>query len=258
MKKVAFISDIHSNLEAFESVLKDIEKENVEQIYCLGDLVGYGPNPNEVIETIKYKNIITVLGNYDEAVGFEKDNCGCSYNSGRETEVGDESLFWTIKTVSIENKNFLRNLPKKLSIEIEGVKFFLVHGSPLNPLLEYVKPNTDPERLKTIVRSVKENVIINGHTHLVMAKHVLGKTILNPGSVGRTKNGKPGATYMILTVNNGVFEYSFKFIEYNVRKTVEKIIKVGLPVELATVLSLGETFDMGEGKNKKKDYFFKV
>ncbi|MBO8160779.1 MAG: metallophosphoesterase family protein [Thermosipho sp. (in: Bacteria)] len=258
MRRIAFISDIHSNLEALESVLEDIEKEEIKEIYCLGDLVGYGPNPNEVIEIIKRKNIITVLGNYDEAVAFEKDNCGCSYNSGRETEVGDKSLLWTIKMTSEENKKFLKNLPERLSIEIEGVKILLVHGSPLNPLLEYVKPNTDSERLKAIVQSTKENVIVSGHTHLIMAKHLLGKTVLNPGSVGRTKNGKPGATYMILTVDKGVFEYSFKFVEYDVRRTVEKIIKVGLPVELATVLALGKTFDMGEGKNKKKDYFFKV
>ncbi|MDK2946107.1 MAG: hypothetical protein PWQ85_879 [Geotoga sp.] len=253
MKKIAFISDIHSNLEALESVLDDIRKEKVDEIYCLGDLVGYGPNPNEVIEIIRNENIISVMGNYDDAVGYEKSSCGCSYNPGRETEVGDESLLWTIKNTSDENKEFLKNLPKKLSLEIEGVKILLVHGSPLNYLLEYVKPETDAERLEIIAKSVEEDIIVNGHTHLMMAKHLYGKTILNPGSVGRTKDGKTGATYIILEIDRGVFSYKFKFVEYNVKKTVEKIVKVGLPVELATVLALGSTFNMGPSKNQKED-----
>ncbi len=259
MMKIAFISDVHSNLEALESVLEDIKKENVDKIFCLGDLVGYGPNPNEVIETIKNENIISVMGNYDDAVGFKKTSCGCSYNPGRETEVGDESLSWTIKVTSKDNKEFLKNLPKKLSLEIEGVKILLVHGSPLNHLLEYVKSSTDPERLKLIAESVEEDIIVNGHTHLVMAKHLYGKTILNPGSVGRTKDGKPGATYLILEIDKGVFSYRFKFVEYDVKKTVEKIVKVGLPIELATVLALGTTFNMGPSKNNKNDLcIFKV
>lgn len=251
VKRIAFVSDIHSNLEALDSVMKDIERQSVDEVYCLGDLVGYGPNPNEVVEIIRKKNIITVMGNYDDAIGYEKDSCGCAYNPGRETEVGDESISWTIKNTTVENKEFLKNLPHRLSLEIEGVKILLVHGSPINYLLEYVKPSTSAERLKMLVKNVEEDIIINGHTHLIMAKHLYGKTILNPGSVGRTKNGKPGATYLILNVDNGVYWYEFRFVEYDVKTTVEKIIKAGLPVELATVLALGQTFDMGPSKEQK-------
>jgi len=248
MTRLAFISDIHSNFEALQSVLNDIEKRQIDRIYCLGDLVGYGPNPNEVIDLIREKNIVTVMGNYDDAVGYEKESCGCSYNPGRETEVGDESLNWTIKVTTPENKEFLRNLPKRLSIEVEGVKVLLVHGSPLNYLLEYVKPTTNAERLKILTKDVEEDVIINGHTHLMMAKHVFGKTVLNPGSVGRTKDGIPGATYLILNIDNGVFWYEFIHVKYDVKKVVEEIVRVGLPIELGTVLTLGGTFDMGPGK----------
>lgn len=253
MRRVAFISDIHANIEALESVLDDIRSKEVDEIYCLGDLVGYGPDPNEVIEMIRNNGIKTVMGNYDDAVGYEKDNCGCSYNPGRETEVGDESLSWTIKNTTAENKEFLRSLPKRLSIEIEGVKILLVHGSPLNHLLEYVKPTTSAERLRILVKDIQEDIIVNGHTHLMMAKHILGKTILNPGSVGRTKDGVPGATYLILTIDSGVFSYQFVHVKYNVKSVIEKIISVGLPVELATVLALGETFEMGKSKKELKE-----
>lgn len=252
MKKIAFISDIHSNIEALESVLNDIRSKSIDEIYCLGDLVGYGPNPNEVIELIRNEKITTVMGNYDDAVGFEKDSCGCSYNPGRETEVGEESLSWTIKVTTKENKEFLKSLPKKLSIEIEGVKVLLVHGSPLNYLLEYVKPSTSSERLKILLKETHEDIIINGHTHLMMAKHIQGKAILNPGSVGRTKDGIPGATYMILTIDSSVFWYEFVYAKYDVKRTIEKIVEYGLPIELGTVLALGGPFDMGPSKNPKR------
>ncbi|ONN27072.1 metallophosphatase [Thermosipho affectus] len=254
MKKIAFISDIHSNLEALKSVLFDIENEKVDQIYCLGDLVGYGPNPNEVVELIKEKGIISVMGNYDDAVGNEKNSCGCSYNPGRETEIGDISLSWTIRNTSDKNKEFLKNLPQKLSLEVENVKILLVHGSPLNYLLEYVKPDISQERLKLITQSTNEDIIITGHTHITMAKYLCGKIILNPGSVGRTKDGKPGATYLILEIENGVVSYKFKFVEYNIKTVVEKIVKKGLPIELGVVLALGKTFDMGEAKSSQNNY----
>ncbi|WP_448374452.1 metallophosphoesterase family protein [Fervidobacterium sp.] len=249
MRKLAFISDIHSNLEALNAVLEDAKSKKVDEIYCIGDLVGYGPNPNEVVEIIKELGIKTVMGNYDDAIGYEKDSCGCAYNPGRETEVGDESISWTIKNTTKENKDFLKLLPHRLTIEIEGVKILLVHGSPINYLLEYVKPSTSSERLRTLLKNVEEDIIVNGHTHLMMARHIYGKTILNPGSVGRTKDGIPGATYLILYVDNGVYWYEFVHVKYDVKTVVEKIVKAGLPVELATVLALGQTFDMGEAKN---------
>jgi putative phosphoesterase len=253
MKKIAFISDIHSNLEALNAVLEDIRMKKVDEIYCIGDLVGYGPNPNEVVEIIRKLGIKTVMGNYDDAVGYEKDSCGCAYNPGRETEVGDESISWTIRNTNKENKEFLKSLPHKLSIEVEGVRILLVHGSPINYLLEYVKPSISSERLQILLKNVEEDIIVNGHTHLVMARHLHGKTVLNPGSVGRTKDGVPGATYLLLNVDNGVYWYEFVYVKYDLKAVVEKIVRAGLPIELGTVLALGQTFDMGHAKNLSND-----
>ncbi|AEX85010.1 phosphoesterase, MJ0936 family [Marinitoga piezophila KA3] len=246
--KIAFISDIHANLEAFESVLKDIEKKEINEIYCLGDIVGYGPNPNEVIEIIKNKNIKCVRGNYDDAIGFEKESCGCAYNPGRETEVGDESINWTIKNTSKENKKFLRELPLYMEFEKENLRFFLTHGSPFDNLFEYIKPSDNAEKFIKISRYNNSEIFVFGHTHLMMAKHINGKVILNPGSVGRTKDGEPLATYLIMDIFNGIYFYEFIKVKYNVKTTIEKIVNVGLPVELAVVLALGKTYNMGKAK----------
>lgn len=253
--KIAIISDIHGNKEALDAVLKDINRREISEIYCTGDLVGYGPNPNYIVEKIKELKIKTIMGNYDDAIGNEKESCGCSYSPGRETEVGDESINWTIKNTKAENKEFLKKLPKKMNFEIEGVKILLVHGSPLNYLLEYVKPNTKPERLKILAKSFEEEIVINGHTHLSMQKTIEGKTFYNAGSVGRTKEGQPKAVYLILDIENRVISHEFVKIDYDVKATIEKINKIGLPPELGTVLALGKTYDMGLSKEQKNIKF---
>ncbi|HOO74270.1 MAG TPA: metallophosphoesterase family protein [Tepiditoga sp.] len=244
--KIAVISDIHSNREAFDAVLKDIESEKADKIFCVGDLIGYGPDPEYIISKIRDMNIPTVMGNYDNAVAFGMTDCGCSYNPGRETEVGNISLKWTSENISDEYKSFLKTLPYTISVNIENVKILFVHGSTLDNLFEYVRPETSPERLKELTENISEDIIVNGHTHISMARHTRGKTFLNPGSIGRTKEGFPKAVYMIIDIKDGVFSYEFIKIDYDYRKTIEKIVSVGLPNELATVIALGNTYKMGK------------
>jgi putative phosphoesterase len=246
--KIAFFSDVHSNLEAFQTVLEDIENRKISKIFFLGDLVGYGPNPNEVIDLMKEKKIPGIMGNYDDAIAYEKESCGCTYNPGRETEIGDESVNWTIKNTTKENKEYLKSLPKRIEFEFEGVKFLLVHGSPLNDLLEYVKPNTPVERLKEIAESVEADIIINGHTHITMIKKVFNKMIFNTGSVGRPKDNDYRTGYLIIDIEKAVLSFEFIRLDYNVKKTCEKISEVNLPAELSTVLALGNTFKMAKPK----------
>jgi putative phosphoesterase len=257
--KIAIISDIHGNKEALDAVLNDIEKREISEIYCTGDLVGYGPDPDYVVEKIRDLGIKIIMGNYDDAIGNEKESCGCAYNPGRETEVGDDSINWTIKNTNKENKVFLKNLPKKMSFEIEGVSILLVHGSPLNYLLEYIKPTTEAKRLEEVANSFEEDIVINGHTHLSMHKYVKGKTIYNAGSIGRTKEGEPKAVYLILNIEKGVVSHEFVKVNYDIKTTIEKINKVGLPAELGTVIALGKNFDMGPSKKQNNEEFeFKI
>ncbi|MDK2954415.1 MAG: hypothetical protein PWQ27_1798 [Kosmotoga sp.] len=250
--KLAFISDIHGNLEALEAVLEDIKRREVDRIYCLGDLGGYGPDPEKVVQKIKVLGISTVMGNYDDAIAHEKKSCGCAYNPGRETEVGNITLNWSIANTSQESKEFLKSLPHKLNFEAEEVRFLLVHGSPLDNLLEYIKPDTPVERLKEITEGISADVIVNGQTHLPMVRWINGKLIFNAGSVGRPKDGDPRACYLIVNVNKGSLKHEFVRISYPVKITVEKLAKYKLPMELATVLALGTTFNMGKSDKTEK------
>ena len=93
--RIAIFSDLHGNRAATEAVLAAIDAEVPDAVYCLGDLVGYGAYPNETIDLIRERNIPTIMGNYDDGVGFERDDCGCAYKTAEERERGQQSLMWT-------------------------------------------------------------------------------------------------------------------------------------------------------------------
>src|SRR5688572_26394633 len=117
---IAIISDIHGNLPALEATLDDISKRPHDRTYCLGDLVGYGAFPNEVVDRIRTEGIPTIMGNYDDGVGFDRDDCGCAYRDDGEKARGQESLMWTRARTTDENKEFLRGFVPEIRFEAEG------------------------------------------------------------------------------------------------------------------------------------------
>src|SRR5450759_1786705 len=135
--RIAIFSDIHGNRHALGAVLADIDSEAPDRVYCLGDLVGYGAFPNEVIERIRDRAIPTIMGNYDDGVGFDKDECGCAYTDPEMKRLGNVSLIWTREAVTPENKEFLRSLLPNIRFNVEGKEILLVHGSP-RKINEYV------------------------------------------------------------------------------------------------------------------------
>lgn len=147
--RVAIISDIHANIAALEAVLDDLKHQDVERTYCLGDLVGYAPFPNEVIDRIRQDAIPTIMGNYDDGVGFDRDECGCAYRDPEEQRLGDMSLRWTEKTVTPDRKTFLRSLEAQIRFDADGKRFRLVHGSPrrMNEYLFEDRPLSSFQRL---------------------------------------------------------------------------------------------------------------
>jgi predicted phosphodiesterase len=110
--KIALFSDIHANYPALQAVLADIEKRNPDLIYCLGDLVGYAPFPNEVINEIRKRKIPTIAGNYDEGIGLASDNCGCAYKVQDEKDNGAISIAFTNQVIKSEERAFFKNLPR--------------------------------------------------------------------------------------------------------------------------------------------------
>ena len=135
--KLAVFSDIHGNMQGLHAVRKDIETRGADVVWCGGDLVGYGADPGEVVEEIQRRGIPTIMGNYDDGIGYFRIACGCDYPNETAMEQGQRSIAWTKANTSEAHKRYLRNLPYKLQREFEGHQVVLVHGSP-DVLNEYL------------------------------------------------------------------------------------------------------------------------
>ncbi len=219
--KVAIISDVHSNFCAFEEVLKDIKEM---EIFCCGDVVGYNPFPNEVVELFRSRDISSIMGNHDNAV-ITGDVSWFNPTAAR-------AILWTREELKKENLRFLKSLS-----EFYDGDFHMVHGSPENRLEEYVYEDDPPDTFKGFFACTTTDTIILGHTHVPFVKRIDDRLIFNPGSVGQPRDGNPEASYAIFdTVTK---EVKLKRVEYDVQTVADKILEKGLPERLASRLFLG-------------------
>jgi putative phosphoesterase len=234
--RIALFSDIHANLPALSAVLADIETQGVERVYCLGDLVGYAPFPNEVVARIRDAGIPTIIGNYDDGVGFDREECGCAYRHPDEQRRGQQSLMWTRAHVTPENKAFLRELHTEIRFEADERRVLLVHGSPRR-LNEYLFEDRPVASFQRLAASSNADIIAFGHTHKPYVKHVDGVLFLNTGSVGKPKDGDCRAGYAILDTRTA--DVQFIRIAYDLKLVTEAIRQSELPHEFAADLETG-------------------
>lgn len=206
--KIALFSDIHANLPALNAVLADIDSRNPDLIYCLGDLVGYAPYPNEVINEIRKRKIPTIAGNYDEGIGLTSDNCGCAYKAQDEKDHGAVSIAFTNQIVKPDERAFLKNLPRHFAIDFEHdgekFKFLMVHGSP-RKINEYLFEDREEKSLLRIMESGNADIMAFGHTHkpyhrILADENGTHRHAINIGSVGKPKDGDNRACYVILEI----------------------------------------------------------
>ncbi|MFZ5632775.1 MAG: metallophosphoesterase family protein [Bacillota bacterium] len=238
--KMAVISDIHGNQHALEAVLKDMEKRGVDSVYCAGDLVGYGPRPNETIELIRKNKIPAVMGNYDDAVGNMRLICGCDYRDEKALRLGEISMTWTKDNTTAENKLWLRNLPAEIRLSASGLGILLVHGSP-RALNEYLYEDTAEDYLDELLAGSKAGVLVCGHTHRPYVKRTKAGHVVNAGSVGKPGHGNPNATCVILDVREGRLQGEIVEVPYDYERTAGEIENAGLPGEFAEIVRTGRT-----------------
>lgn len=236
--RIAVFSDIHGNHYALEAVLRDIEVRGFDLVFCGGDLVGYGAFPNEVIWLLRARRIPTVMGNYDEGVGLDRDDCGCAYRDELAKALGARSIAWTRQAVRPENKAYLRGLLKRLEFRVYDTNFLLVHGSPRR-INEYLYENRPEHSLARLFQEEKADVIVCGHTHLPYVKELDDKRLLNSGSVGKPKDGDPRAGYLAVEVDEKGLNADIIRVPYDVEASALAVEVSGLPVEYAAMLRSG-------------------
>ncbi|GAB4271440.1 MAG: metallophosphoesterase family protein [Deferrisomatales bacterium] len=236
--RLAVLSDLHANLPALEAVLQDIAGRDVEGVIHLGDLVGYGPHPDAVVDRVRREEMTGVVGNYDLAVCDPDPAAGLArYLKPTLSEVGRRTYEWTRQHVSRETVAFLEGLPAQLRVE-EGDRVFLfAHASPERPN-EYLLPDTPAARLEELFRGTGAHILVVGHTHLPLVREVGDRLLLNPGSVGKPKDGDPRASYLILDTGRGL-QVEHVRVEFAVERVVADSVESGLPREQAEALRLG-------------------
>lgn len=232
--RIAIISDIHANLPSLEAVLTDVAAHQPDALYCLGDLVGYGAAPNDVIERIRAEAIPTIMGNYDDGVGFDRAECGCAYRDPVDQQLGDRSLAWTKRHTAPENKAFLRTLLPELRFVADGKRVLLVHGSP-RKLNEYLFEDRPPSSFQRLAASSNADVIVFGHTHKPYQKDVDGVLFINAGSVGKPKDLDRRACWVMLDEGATTFHR----VTYDVAAAAAAIRATELPHEFASDIETG-------------------
>ncbi len=242
--RYAIIGDIHANLAAFTAVLSDIHSQGeVEKVWCLGDIVGYGPDPHECIELLRQTNHVCVAGNHDwAAIG--------KINTSDFNPDAAAACHWTAQQLSLADIAYLRNLP----LVIEEDDFTLVHGSPREPIWEYL---LSTGIAKENFAYFKSQFCLVGHSHMPLVfnysengtcsfsqflpnvRLILSKKrlIINPGGVGQPRDGDPQASYALYDSETRLVK--LYRVPYDIRSTQDKMVKCGLPLRLVTRLSYG-------------------
>ncbi|HEY7525495.1 MAG TPA: metallophosphoesterase family protein [Candidatus Limnocylindria bacterium] len=238
--RIAVLSDIHANLAALDAVRDDLPP--VDEVWVLGDIVGYGPQPNEVIARLQELGARSVMGNHDGAAIGQVDIGWFNPDAAR-------AIRWTAEVVDDNARAYLATLPQ---VRREG-ELTAVHGSPRDPTWEYV---TDPEVAMANLGSFDTRLCLNGHTHVPVIFRAddgqvravaatpgapisvaAGRALVNPGSVGQPRDGNPAASYLVIDTEAGTAE--FRRVSYDVAATQRAMREVDLPPRLAERLSYG-------------------
>lgn len=223
--KIAVISDIHGNMEALESILKDIERQGCEKIFVLGDYAMAGPEPSKVVDWFFKKqfeqNFVMIQGNTDLMIADFSEELYKTLKSN--APVMAEALKNDASILNSIQKDFLKTLPIQLELEEEGVKILLVHGSPRKNN-EDISPNLQLSQVEEMLENVEANVILCGHTHLPCGYQTSKKqTVVNVGSVGRPFTPEPKSCYLKLTITNGQCLFEHRFVDYDKNSAAEKL-----------------------------------
>ncbi|MCC9167493.1 metallophosphoesterase family protein [Pontibacter harenae] len=253
--KIAFFSDIHANMPALEAVLQDMDQQQPDFVYCLGDLVGYNIWANEVVETIRQRRIPTLAGNYDEGVGLSSGDCGCAYKTDQDKGRGEQSIDFTNRIITAENRAYLRMLPRHMRLDFEVQKdeklqLLMVHGSP-RKINEYLFEDRSEKSLLRLMEESEADIMLLGHTHKPYHRQLPyeqdGQTryrhAINLGSVGKPKDGDTRACYVLLTLDEqskstdaASIKLDFVRVAYDVEKAAKAVEESPLPNEFADML----------------------
>ncbi len=221
--KIVILSNVHANFAALRSL-----QEDWDELWMIGDLVNYGPNPNEVVEWVRGHAHFVVRGNHDHAIGFSADpRCSAPYRA-----MASETGAFTASVLSPESKRYLERFPLSIERRLAVHAFYLCHATPSDPLFGYL--DKDASAWEAEVKSTGATVVVTGHTHVPFLRKVGDQTLINPGSIGQPKTGTPDACYAVW--EDGALE--LRRSAYPVEETVSDIQRMPVSDEVRRNLIL--------------------
>ncbi len=230
--KFGVLGDIHGNIEALRAAYEATRQAGAEKIYHLGDLGGYSPFVNEVVDFVMQRDIKGVQGNYDETVANDREHCGCKYEDPVQEEMANKSFLWTKQHASGKTKEFLRALPFKHTFLAHDKKVMLVHATPSKNNLYWYEDR--PEKFfRAMAGKTDADILVYGHTHKPYRRDFEGKIFINAGSAGKPKDGDPRACVALVDITSDGVKVEFLRVPYDVEKVAQAIVASGLPLYFA-------------------------
>lgn len=240
--KIVIISDVHGNFDALSAL-----QETCDELWVLGDLVNYGPEPGGVVDYVKQNANLVVRGNHDHSIGFNEDpRCSAPFK-----EMAEATRRFTDSVLTFSQKHFLRQLPLHIETERAGARFYLCHATPSDPLFGYCEAGSDQWAIEA--GTVDADFICVGHTHVPVVRTIGSCLVLNSGSLGQPKGGGPEARYAVW--RDGAVD--LKSLRYGVESAVAKVAKLpiagSLRDELSGILRTGSIPGTKEARNHPAD-----
>jgi diadenosine tetraphosphatase ApaH/serine/threonine PP2A family protein phosphatase len=239
-RRIAVFGGVYNNALALEVTLEDARQRDVEAIFCLGDMGGFGPHPDRVFPLLQAGRVLAIQGNYDESLALGKGDCGCGYTDPRDNYFARVSYEYTFRNTSPEHKAWLGTLPKQRRINLGRLRLLMCHGSPriINEFLwESSTPNGLVERF---LRDYRTDVLLCTHTGIKWHRPLAeGKHLVNVGVIGRPENdGRTNVWYTILTAGDNL-QVEFVPVHYDHERLGRQMEQEGLPPEFVKTIHTG-------------------
>lgn len=240
-ERVAIFGGVYSNAPALEALIVDAKRRGATRLYCLGDLGGFGPFPDQVFPLLQEHGIPCVQGNYDHSIGFGLDDCGCGYTDPRDNHFAQISYDYTLAHTSEANRAWLRALPTEIRETWGGRRVLMAHGSPRRTN-EFLWESTSPDHfLEGLLRRYEADVLLVTHTGLHWTRELpAGGVVINVGAIGRPANdGARHVHYALVEYGPSTWRSAHVPLAYDVDRLVEGMRSEGLPPEFIETVETG-------------------
>ncbi|MBI82110.1 MAG: metallophosphoesterase [Planctomycetaceae bacterium] len=240
--RIACLGGIYNNYLALEVAIRDARKRGVDAIYCLGDMGAFGPHPDRVFPLLSDHDVICLQGNYDHSIGNELNDCQCGYTDPRDNYFAQISYDYTLQNTSVESRQFLRDLPTEICVDLGPLRLLLCHGSPRR-VNEFLWASTSPNHfLEHLAAERDADVVAVTHTGIKWHRPLAdNRHFVNVGVLGRPENDGNQHVWYTLLETSSVDPLRVKFVpvEYDYHRLAREMGNEGIPAEFIETVQTG-------------------